>query len=660
MERLRGQLRDTAQYGQRDEFGGDTLEDTAMGGFRRGTRGVERLLKGRKQGQKKEEFPAQNNSGTPSDAPSTGEKRGTGSLRIKTREAVLEQATAERGSGIVRPRPGPEKVRTGAGSLGSERPVEPCARPAPNATLTPQERGRQAAKEQARQRAEKNSRQPQGTAHTAAKTAPQDSRSMPSECHSGEQHAAKQGGRRPTVASPEAPRCTGRGMNREGAAPPSVRKPVPSAKQIKTAQRSLASGQLPLGPAQVKAQAAAKISAIRSARAAGHTSKVAVTWKARTRAAARAVQSVVRAARGVVAAIAAGGSIVLSIVVVLCLVGVLLASPLGILFAGGGSGPGSVSPSEAVAQINGELAERLEQMQVDADCDRLEVIGAPPPWPEVLAVFAVRQSGSAESGSPAVLDAAQVEALRTVFWDMTKLTSEKKTVEHPASGSAVAWTEEVLSVTITPRTPDDMRVFYQFTAEQDQALEALLDNSELLASLAGDLTISSQAAKDLLAALPADLAPERRAVVQTACQLVGKVRYFWGGKSLKIGWDDRWGTLRQVTAAGSSTTGTYRPFGMDCSGFADWVFYNTSGGEYVIGHGGGAHAQHTYCTPISWEEALPGDLVFYPGDEHVGIVGGRDEAGDLLIVHCASNANNVVITGKSGFTSIGRPVYYRE
>ena len=141
-----------------------------MGGFRRGTRGVERLLKGRKQGQKKEKFQAQNNSGTPSDAPSTGEKRGTGSLRIKTREAVLEQATAEHGSGIVRPRPGPEKVRTGAGSLGSERPVEPCARPAPNATLTPQERGRQAAKEQVRQRAEKNSRQPQGSTHTAANT----------------------------------------------------------------------------------------------------------------------------------------------------------------------------------------------------------------------------------------------------------------------------------------------------------------------------------------------------------------------------------------------------------------------------------------------------------------------------------------------------------
>ena len=53
-------------------------------------------------------------------------------------------------------------------------------------------------------------------------------------------------------------------------------------------------------------------------------------------------------------------------------------------------------------------------------------------------------------------------------------------------------------------------------------------------------------------------------MLETACRLVGKVNYFWGGKSLVLGWDDRWGTLRQVTAAGSSTTGTYRPYGMDC------------------------------------------------------------------------------------------------
>ena len=66
------------------------------------------------------------------------------------------------------------------------------------------------------------------------------------------------------------------------------------------------------------------------------------------------------------------------------------------------------------------------------------------------------------------------------------------------------------------------------------------------------------------------------------------------------------------------------------------------------------------ATSISWEEAQPGDLVFYPEDTHVGIVGGRDENGNLLIVHCASGANNVVITGLEGFTSMGHPLYYGE
>ena len=140
--------------------------------------------------------------------------------------------------------------------------------------------------------------------------------------------------------------------------------------------------------------------------------------------------------------------------------------------------------------------------------------------------------------------------------------------------------------------------------------------------------------------------------------MLGKVNYFWGGKSLVIGWDSRWGQLTKVWADGSSTTGTYLPYGLDCSGFVDWVFYNVTDGEYVIGHGGGAHMQHTYCTPISWDEALPGDLVFYPGDEHVGIVGGRDTNGRLLIIHCAFSQNNVVITESEGFVAAAKPSFY--
>ena len=78
----------------------------------------------------------------------------------------------------------------------------------------------------------------------------------------------------------------------------------------------------------------------------------------------------------------------------------------------------------------------------------------------------------------------------------------------------------------------------------------------------------------------------------------------------------------------------------------------------IIGHGGGASAQHSYCDPISWDQVLPGDLVFCLEDSHVGIVGGWDEDGQLLVLHCTSGYNNTAITGLEGFTTIGRPRYY--
>ena len=160
--------------------------------------------------------------------------------------------------------------------------------------------------------------------------------------------------------------------------------------------------------------------------------------------------------------------------------------------------------------------------------------------------------------------------------------------------------------------------------------------------------------------LPDDLTMERRMVVTYALALVGKVDYFWGGKSLVLGWDDRWGELTEVTAEGSDSTGTEQPYGLDCSGFVDWAFYNASGSEYVIGQGGGAMEQHANCVDIEWDEVRPGDLLFYPEDEHVGIAAGRDWLGRLLVVHCAAGTDGVAISYRTGFETAARPVWYGD
>lgn len=379
-----------------------------------------------------------------------------------------------------------------------------------------------------------------------------------------------------------------------------------------------------------------------------------------------AVQAVKEIGKGVASAVssilsAGGGAVVLVLILTVILVAAIVASPFGILFSNESREAGVVPISAAVAQINYDFNAELEALQTAEDYDSISVTGQPADWVEVLAVFAVKVAGAdAEAADVATMDTDRIARLKAVFWDMTAIAHRIEAIHHPGSGDRDGWTERKLYITITAKTAEEMKTEYHFNRNQNAALDELLEQRDLLRELIEDVYSVSGDTAALIRSLPEGLSPEREAVVRTACSLVGKVNYFWGGKSLVIGWDARWGELRQVTAAGSSTTGTYRPYGLDCSGFVDWVFYNQSGGSYVIGHGGGATMQHSYCTDISWADAQPGDLVFYPDNSHVGIVGGKDANGELLIIHCASGHNNVVITGKEGFTSVGRPQYYGE
>ena len=383
-------------------------------------------------------------------------------------------------------------------------------------------------------------------------------------------------------------------------------------------------------------------------------------------AAGRALRSIIAAAQSLLAAIAAGGSTVVAMVLVICLIGLLIASPFGIFFSGEDSGTGYTMP-EAVSVLNGEFAARIEQIKAENPYDELDMDNAGSAamisnWRDVLAVYAVRTTtDNASPDEVATLTEEKMEILREIFWDMNAISYHLETV----SGGEDEGDTVILRITVTVKDYLQMADEYRFNADQRKLLEELMqpEYQELFAALTGsyqDIELSPDEVAKIMENLPADLSEARREVVLTAYQLLGRVHYFWGGKSLVIGWDSRWGMPMEVTAEGSSTTGTVRPFGLDCSGMVDWVFYNQSGGQYVIGHGGGAASQHSYCTPIDWSDTQPGDLVFYPEDSHVGIVCGFDGSGNVLIIHCASSENNVVVTGKSGFTSIGRPEYFAD
>lgn len=166
---------------------------------------------------------------------------------------------------------------------------------------------------------------------------------------------------------------------------------------------------------------------------------------------------------------------------------------------------------------------------------------------------------------------------------------------------------------------------------------------------------------------PADAS--RKALVDAAASLVGKVSYFWGGKSTVKGPDPAWGEVKEVTSSGSRTTGTLRPYGLDCSGFVLWCFvqlgYGADSAEALVGIGTWMQWERSY--DIAWERLKPGDLAFenrYPdsGSNHVGICIGYDEAGRPVFAHCSSKYDGVVATPAGGvFRYARRPfLFYAE
>lgn len=390
------------------------------------------------------------------------------------------------------------------------------------------------------------------------------------------------------------------------------------------------------------------------------------TAKVAKEAGKKILRAIAAAAEKLAAAIGAGGAAAVSVVVVILLVGMLFASPLGILFAGEDTGT-EIKIPDAVATLNGEFTDEIYRIMESNPYDALDMQEGMEStmlqnWRNVLAVYAVKVSTDEEHGLDVMtMDEEKLQLLREIFFDANKLVYELTT-------SIVDGAQKtILHISLQIKDAMQMADEYGFTDQQREMLEELLkpDYDDIFLSLIGNYQpggtpIGPIDISDIQGTLPDDLDPLRETIVLTAYQLLGKVTYFWGGKSLVLGWDSRWGTPTTVTAPGSGSTGKVLPFGLDCSGFVDWTFYNATNGAYLPGRGGGAASQHGYCTNIAWSDALPGDLVFYADDSHVGIVCGYDSVGNLLVIHCSGGQNGVVVTGREGFAVAARPDLFTD
>lgn len=268
---------------------------------------------------------------------------------------------------------------------------------------------------------------------------------------------------------------------------------------IKRAQRTIKTAQHTAKTAPRTAKTAIKTAdhtaktaqaTARAARATAQAARVtgkatATTAKAAAKGASAAAQALLASVKALVTAIAAGGWVAILAIVVICLIGLIAASPFGIFFSGEDSGTGQTMPT-VVREINLEYESKLAEIENSAAHDRLELSGSRAVWPQVLAVYAVKTTTDPDNPQEvATMDDGKKELLKEIFWAMNEISHRMETAtttqtveSDDGKGNIIVEEVEVtattLYITVTHKTADEMADAYNFTADQRARLVELL------------------------------------------------------------------------------------------------------------------------------------------------------------------------------------------
>ena len=252
-----------------------------------------------------------------------------------------------------------------------------------------------------------------------------------------------------------------------------------AAHSIKTAERSGSAGikTSQRMAAQTKAAAKNAQSAARRAQMLQAKARVAAQMaKQAAKVTAKAIKAAIAATKALVTALLAGGWVVVMVAGVICLIGLLVGSCFGIFFSGEDTGTGQTIRT-AIAQVNQEYQERLEEIQASHPHDTVEITGSQAAWKEILAVYAVKSTTDPEGQDVASMDDEKLGLLAEVFWKMNQLSARVETrteTTESEDGEVVETEVTVLVISVSLKTAQEMSEQLGFDDNQKEQLQELL------------------------------------------------------------------------------------------------------------------------------------------------------------------------------------------
>lgn len=397
---------------------------------------------------------------------------------------------------------------------------------------------------------------------------------------------------------------------------------------VKTAQQT---GKAAIKTADQTAKATAKAAqtAVRASQRAAQAAATAA--KTAAKATAATIKAAVATANALITALAAGGWVVVVIVLLVGVIGMILSSCFGIFFGGDSDAP--LTLQSVIEQINTEYQSRIDFIKTDNPHDVLESEGTRATWSDVLSVYAIKTATDPENPQEvATMDDSKKELLEDIFWQMNTITyrTEDRTEvieieeDDGAGGTIILQQEEertYLYITVNHKTALEMAETYSFSPDQLQQLEELL--AEANQSLWNELLygIQGNGNDDIVAV-----------ALSQVGQHGGQPYWSWMGFGSRVDW---------------------------CACFVSWCA-NDCG--YIDR---GQCPRFSYCDDgVAWFQAHgqwknstytpnPGDIIFFDSNgnghsSHVGIV---EKFENGVIYTIEGNCNDAVVQWHYGYGS---------
>ena len=201
-----------------------------------------------------------------------------------------------------------------------------------------------------------------------------------------------------------------------------------------------------------------------------------------------AIKAIIAGVKSLISAIVAGGSVAAIVILIICLIGLLVASMYGIFFSSEDTG-NNIKMSDCINELNQEMDNKIKEIKNKELHDEVVIESNKAEWREILSVYTVRISNGNKE-QVMIIDQEKKKILKEVFWDLNTISSEVKT-EEVESRTIDSWDKKefnnqdsnikrVLHIYINHNPADTIVNKYKFNSIQQKQLKELLSDKYVM------------------------------------------------------------------------------------------------------------------------------------------------------------------------------------